>query len=88
MSNRDRVDQRASIPASLSARDTTGTMLVRCARDAISGTTPPKTLWMSCDRMTSDFCFTSSPVPSRTVPKSHHTTSRSRGLSALIRLLG
>src|SRR6185295_3638572 len=41
-------------------------MLVRCAREAISGTTPPNTRWMSWDRITSDFCTTSSPLPSST----------------------
>src|ERR1700682_2249244 len=54
------------VPASSIARSTTGTMLVRCARDAISGTTPPKTRWISCERITRDFWETSSPSPSRT----------------------
>ena len=45
------------VAASASARSTTGTMLVRCARDAISGTTPPNTRWMSCERITSERCM-------------------------------
>src|SRR6185369_7904162 len=51
-------------------------MLVRCARDAISGTTPPKTRWTSCDRITSERWTTSSPLPSRTAAEvSSHEVS-------------
>ena len=50
-------------PASWIARSTTGTMLVRWMRDAISGTTPPKTVCASCDRITSDRSATAAPVP-------------------------
>src|SRR5436309_262065 len=42
----------ASIPASARARSTTGPMVRRWARLASSGTTPPKTWWMSWERMT------------------------------------
>src|SRR5687767_10648578 len=63
-------------PASETARSTTGTMLVRCARDASSGTTPPYTRWTSWERMTSDFCDTSSPEPSSTAAEvSSHEVS-------------
>src|SRR5216117_2235331 len=39
-------------PASTRARSTTAGRAARCARLASSGTTPPKTLCTSCDRMT------------------------------------
>jgi len=79
----DVVERRS---ASSMARSTTGTMLVRCAREAISGTTPPNTRWTSCDRITRDFWVMSSPSPSRTaaevssqdvsMPSMRVTTSR------------
>src|SRR5689334_20429148 len=56
----------SDVSASASARVTTGTIAVRCCRDAISGTTPPNTRWTSCERMTSDRIVTSSPEPSIT----------------------
>src|SRR6185503_8454594 len=64
-----------------SARSTTGTIAVRCARDAISGTTPPKMRWTSCERITSDLSETSSPAPSSTAADvSSHDVSIPRTL--------
>src|SRR5919106_6172686 len=40
------------MPASARARSTTEPMVRTCARLASSGTTPPKTRWTSCDRIT------------------------------------
>src|SRR3954464_1646535 len=77
------------VPASSMARWTTGTMLVRGARDAISGTTPPKTRCTSCDKMTRDFCSTSSPLPSSTAADvSSHDVSMPRMRVMLLRPLG
>src|SRR5688500_16885428 len=74
--------------ASSSARDTTGTMLVRCSREAISGTTPPNTRCMSCDRITSDFRATASALPWRTdADVSSHDVSIPRIVGMLFRLL-
>ena len=57
--------ESSSTPASDKARRVTGSMAVRCARDANSGTTPPYTRWTSCERITSDFSDVESPEPSR-----------------------
>src|SRR3954468_7796903 len=64
-------------------------MLVRCARDAISGTTPPNTQWMSCDKITSDFWVTSSPLPSSTAAEvSSQEVSMPRIVVMLLGALG
>src|SRR5712671_2312145 len=77
------------VPASSMARTTTGTMLVRCAREAISGTTPPNTRCTSCDRITKDFCFTWSPFPSRIAAEvSSHDVSMPRMRVTLLRAFG
>ena len=41
-------------PAFRSASETTGTMFCSWAREASSGTTPPKSLWTCCEAMTFD----------------------------------
>src|SRR3954466_12356889 len=64
-------------------------MLVRCARDAISGTTPPNTRWMSCDKITSDFWVISSPLPSSTAAEvSSQEVSMPRMVVMLLGALG
>src|SRR6478672_7741450 len=78
--------------ASASAWRTTGTIAVRWCRDAISGTTPPKMRWTSCDRMTSDSSVASSPRPESTaadvsshdvsMPRMRVTSSARRGVGA------
>src|SRR3954470_1120607 len=64
-------------------------MLVRCARDAISGTTPPNTRWMPCDKITSDFWVISSPLPSSTAAEvSSQEVSMPRMVVMLLGALG
>ena len=52
--------------ASASARSVTGTTDVRCSRDAISGTTPPKSRCTSCERITSERRVAAADGPSTT----------------------
>src|SRR5437762_1938619 len=84
-------------PASASARSTTAGSAARCARLASSGTTPPKTWWMSCERM---IRLASSGVPLRPPPtrtaadvSSHDVsmpsrTSATAGLPAQVHRVG
>src|SRR5881628_672925 len=79
-----------AIPASARARSTTAGSAARCARLASSGTTPPKTLWMSCERMIK---LASSGAPPRLPPTStaadvsSHDVSMPRTTSATAGLL-
>src|SRR5688500_8687783 len=66
-------------PASASARSTTAGSAVKCARLANSGTTPPKTLWMSCDRITR---LASSPLTRTAADVSSQDVSMPRTASA------
>ena len=62
---------------------TTGTIAVRCARDAISGTTPPKMRCTSCERITSEFSVDVVARARRARrPTSRRTTSRCRGYAS------
>ena len=54
------VRSSGATPALRSASETTGTMFCSCAREASSGTTPPKSLWTCWEAMTLD-----SSTPSR-----------------------
>src|SRR5256886_4922918 len=69
-------------PASASARSTTAGRAARCARLASSGTTPPKILWMSCERMTR---LASSPFTRTAADVSSHEVSIPRTTSATAR---
>src|SRR5262245_3181747 len=74
-------------PASAIARSTTAGSAVRCARLASSGTTPPKTLCTSCDRMmrlaSSPFTRTAADVSSQDVsmPRTTSATAWRRAAS-------
>src|SRR5207247_7464046 len=70
---------RRSRPASTRARSTTAGSAARWARLASSGTTPPNTWWMSCDRMTR---LASSPETRTAADVSSHEVSMPRTTSA------
>src|SRR3989454_5404412 len=77
------------MPASTRARSTTAGSAARCARLANSGTTPPNTLWMSCDRITRLASAGGRPARSATstaAEVSSHDVSIPRTTSATARL--